>query len=96
MEIQGCAFSYSDAVASYQQLGEKRIWNRDIRHCVQFHPAGHPDWESSRQIGRMILCTVSEEHDHPPHQLGALLNFGSALVAEHFLDANFALQAWPA
>jgi len=31
MEIQGCAFSYSDAVASYQQLGEKRIWNRDIR-----------------------------------------------------------------
>jgi len=25
MEIQGCAFSASDAVASYQQLGEKRI-----------------------------------------------------------------------
>src|SRR5262249_16941790 len=24
MKIQGCAFSYSDAVASYQQLGEKR------------------------------------------------------------------------
>jgi len=44
----------------------------------------------------MILRAVSEEHDHPPHQLGALLNFGSALVAEHFLDANFALQAWPA
>jgi hypothetical protein len=31
MKIQGCEFSCSDAVASYQQLDEKRILNRDMR-----------------------------------------------------------------
>ena len=35
---------------------------------------------------------VGEEHNHAPHQLGALLNGGSTLVAEHSLDANFALH----
>src|SRR5262249_45680052 len=31
IKIQGCAFSYSEAVASYQQVGEKRIANREMQ-----------------------------------------------------------------
>src|ERR1700757_4899584 len=31
IRIQGCAFSYSDAVAWYQQVGEKRIAKRELR-----------------------------------------------------------------
>jgi hypothetical protein len=45
MKIQGCAFSASDAVASYQQVGEKRSANRDMRALREFSSGSSPGLE---------------------------------------------------
>jgi hypothetical protein len=45
MKIQGCVFSYSDAVASYQQLDEKRILNRDMRALRSVSSGSSPGLE---------------------------------------------------
>jgi len=55
IRIQGCAFSISDAVASYQQV-RSASQIAICAHCAHFHPAHRPDWNSARQIGRTILC----------------------------------------
>ena len=58
-------------------------------HCAQFHPGRHPDWKAlDKLVVRFCVQAIGEEHNHPPHQLGARLNGGSTLVAEHLVDTD--------
>ena len=60
---------------------------------MRSHPVRHPDGKAlDKLVVGFCAQAVGEEHNHAPHQLGALLNGGSTLVAEHSLDANFALH----